>query len=121
MAYVKLADGSTFQGLDSDVARAVASYASKQTGNMDFSKITVSPEVTKIVEKVPVEVEKVVEKMVQVPVLPERPLTQNEMNFLRDMRVMTNRQKNIDTAIGVGTAVLMIGGFLAASVWLAKH
>ena len=104
MAYIKLADGSTFQGLDGDVAKAVAAYAAtKNSGDFnigDLGKIKISPEVTKIVEKVPVEVEKVVERMVAVPVLPERPLTKEEMEFITNLTKQARNEK-IFTTVGV--------------------
>jgi len=123
MAYIKLADGSTFQGVDADVAKAVMSYSAKQrNANLtDLSNISISPEITKIVEKVPVEVEKIVEKAVQVPVLPERPLTQNEIAFLREMKRMSYRQKNIDSAIGLGVGILCLGGMAALIIYSAKN
>lgn len=83
MAYVKLPDGTTIEGtFSSDVNEALNAYlASMKNGSMK-GEIKISPEVTKIVEKVPVEVEKIVEKAVQVPVLPERPLTPDEIAYL---------------------------------------
>ena len=110
MAYIKLADGSTFQGLDEDVAKAVAAYASTKSSGNDFNindlgKIRISPEVTKIVEKVPVEVEKIVEKMVAVPVLPERPLTKDEMEFITNLTKQASKQKTKEMLFsGLGIA-----------------
>ncbi|MBO7453464.1 MAG: hypothetical protein J6U54_24285, partial [Clostridiales bacterium] len=119
--YIKLADGSTFQGLDEDIAKAVASYSAKTGNGFDFSNIRVSPEVTKIVEKVPVEIEKIVEKTVQVPVLPERPLTQNEINFLKEMKRMSYKQRNRDAIIGIGVTVGLIGALGAYAYYLNKR
>lgn len=110
MATIKLSDGSVFQGWDEEeLAKAVAAYASKGATNsdtakgiFDFGKITLSPEVTKIVEKVPVEVEKIVERTVQVPVLPERPLTKDEMAFITNLTKNAARQKNVEALIALG-------------------
>lgn len=122
MAYIKLADGSTFQGGDSDVVKAIAAYSSKVGTTSDplFSNVTISPEVTKIVEKVPVEVEKIVEKAVQVPVLPDRPLTKDEIAFLTNMTNAARHQHNVDTAIGIGVSVAIIGGCFGLLWWLSK-
>lgn len=125
MAYIKLADGSTFQGLDEDVAKAVAAYATMK-GNNDFNindigKIKISPEVTKIVEKVPVEVEKVVERMVAVPVLPERPLTKEEMEFIERTTHQAQKQKNINSAMGIFGGLLLIGLLVGTVYIVAKN
>jgi hypothetical protein len=112
MAYVRLADGSLFSGIeDADVAKAVAAYANKNaaSGGLDFSKITISPEVTKIVEKVPVQVDKVIERAVQVPVLPERPLTSEEIALIRDLR----KQASIDNR---NSGLVALGFLCAAAV-----
>ena len=83
MAYVKLPDGTTIEGtFSSDVNEALNAYLASMKNGSYKGEIKISPEVTKIVEKVPVEVEKIVEKAVQVPVLPERPLTPDELAYL---------------------------------------
>lgn len=83
MAYVKLPDGTTIEGtFSSDVNQALNAYLSSIKNGSYNGEIKISPEITKIVEKVPVEVEKIVEKAVQVPILPERPLTSDEIAYL---------------------------------------
>lgn len=125
MAYVKLADGSTFNGTDEVVAKAIAEYTAKvgqagKTAEDIWSNITISPKVTKIVEKVPVEVEKVVEKMVQVPVLPERPLTKDEISLIRDMQNAARKSNRDSTIIGLVVAGVVIFGFAGLCIWLNK-
>lgn len=117
MAYVKLADGSTFSGYSDDISQFLSAYAASAGTKPEtmFKNITVSPEVTKIVEKVPVTVDKVIERAVQVPVLPERPLTKDEIAFLTKLNEAARKQKNIDTAIGVGTGLLLFGGLIGLS------
>lgn len=113
MAYIRLADGSTFQGLDDgDVAKAVAAYMSKnaETGGLDISKITISPEVTKIVEKVPIQVDKIIEKAVQVPVLPERPLTTDEINLIKELRAQTSKDSRNAAILTLGVIGLVTVG-----------
>lgn len=125
MAYIKLADGSTFNGADSDMAEAIKSYMLKKgmtdSGSFDWSKITISPEVTKIVEKVPVQVDKIIERTVQVPVLPERPLTKDEMDFIRELSNKHFKNQEVQyIACGIG-GVLGLTGIIALCAYAVKR
>ena len=114
MATIKLSDGSVFQGWDEEeLAKAVAAYASKGATNSDtakgifeLGKITLSPEVTKIVEKV--------------PVLPERPLTKDEMDFITNLTKNAARQKNIEALIALGIVAAVGVGFTYLMIKASK-